>query len=213
MRDLIDAVAAEPDTPLLATPGSIRLRDVKGLIGKCVRDPRSLFLVAEAAGRLAGNLGGSGLAFAPSAHVFEFGMSVGADYRGIGVGSALLEAALAWAASVGYVKVVLSAFPHNKRAIIFYERHGFTLEGCRARQFLRDGRYLDELIMGRLIATAAVEQAPAEALAVPGAPAAAAATTAPAAPAATTAPAARGASGAVVLPTPVRPSPARSDEA
>jgi len=151
VRDLIDAVAAEPDVPLLATPGSLRLRDVKDLIAKSARDPRSLFLVAEVAGRLAGNLGGSGLAFAPSAHVFEFGMSVGAEYRGIGVGSALLRAALVWAADAGYSKVVLSAFPHNTRAIIFYERHGFTLEGCRARQFLRDGRYLDELIMGRML--------------------------------------------------------------
>ncbi len=148
VRDLIDAVAAEPDTPLLATPGSIGVRDVKNLIAKSARDPRSLFLVAEVGGTVAGNLGGSGLAFAPSAHVFEFGMSVGAPYRGVGVGSALLRAAFVWAADAGFSKVVLSAFPHNTRAIAFYERHGFTLEGCRPRQFRRDGRYLDELLMG-----------------------------------------------------------------
>ena len=29
VRDLIDAVAAEPEVPLLATPGSIALRDVR----------------------------------------------------------------------------------------------------------------------------------------------------------------------------------------
>ncbi len=154
VRDLIDTVAAEPDTPLLATPGSIGVRDVKNLIAKSARDPRSLFLVAEVGGTVAGNLGGSGLAFAPSAHVFEFGMSVGAPYRGVGVGSALLKAALAWAADAGFSKVVLSAFPHNTRAIAFYERHGFTLEGCRPRQFRRDGRYLDELLMGRPVGAA-----------------------------------------------------------
>jgi ribosomal protein S18 acetylase RimI-like enzyme len=149
VRDLIDAVAGEPDVPLLATPGSIGLRDVKGLIGKGARDPRSLFLVAEVAGEIAGDLGGSGLPFAPSAHVFEFGMSVGARYRGLGVGSALLEQTIAWAAAAGFTKVILSAFPHNTRAIAFYERHGFTLEGRRALQFCRAGRYLDELLMGR----------------------------------------------------------------
>lgn len=149
VRDLIDAVAAEPDMPLLATPGSIGLRDVKGLIGKGARDPRSLFLVAEVAGVVVGDLGGSGLSFAPSAHVFEFGMTVGARYRGLGVGSALLEQTMAWAAAAGFTKVILSAFPHNTRAIAFYERHGFTLEGRRALQFCRAGRYLDELLMGR----------------------------------------------------------------
>ena len=149
VRDLIDAVAAEPDVPLLATPGSIGLREVKSMIGRGGRDPRSLFLVAEIGGVVAGNLGGSGLPFAPSAHVFEFGMSVGARYRGLGVGSALLEQAIAWAAGAGFTKVILSAFPHNTRAIAFYERHGFTLEGRRALQFCRAGRYFDELLMGR----------------------------------------------------------------
>ncbi len=158
VRGLIDAVAAEPEVPLLATPGVIGLRDVKSLIGKGVRDPRSLFLVAEVAGDLAGNLGGSGLGFAPSAHVFEFGMSVGAAYRGVGVGSALLEAALAWAAAAGFTKVVLSAFPHNTRAIAFYERHGFTFEGRRPQQFCREGRYIDEVLMGRLVGTEAADQ-------------------------------------------------------
>lgn len=155
VRDLIDAVAAEPEMPLLATPGSIGVRDIRSLIARSARDPRSLFLVAELAGELAGNLGGSGLAFAPSAHVFEFGMSVGTAYRGVGVGSALLQAAFAWAADAGFSRVVLSAFPHNTRAIAFYERHGFTLEGCRPRQFCRDGRYIDELLMGRLVGPAA----------------------------------------------------------
>jgi len=76
-------------------------------------------------------------------------MSVGAQYRGLGVGSALLERTIAWAAAAGFTKVVLSAFPHNTRAIAFYERHGFTLEGRRALQFCRAGRYFDELLMGR----------------------------------------------------------------
>jgi RimJ/RimL family protein N-acetyltransferase len=167
VRGLIDAVAAEPEVPLLATPGAFGLRDVKRLIGQSVRDPRSLFLVAEVAGEIAGNLGGSGLAFAPSAHVFEFGMSVGAAYRGVGVGSALLEAALAWAAAADFTKVVLSAFPHNTGAIAFYERHGFTFEGRRPRQFLREGRYIDEVLMGRLVGTEAVDQPAASARSSP----------------------------------------------
>jgi ribosomal protein S18 acetylase RimI-like enzyme len=147
--ELIDAVAGEPETPLLAVPGSIGARDVRALIDAGRRDPRSLFLVAEVGGRSVGDLGGSGLRFQPSAHVFEFGMSVGADHRGVGVGSALLEAALAWAAAAGFAKVMLSVFPHNTRAIAFYERHGFTIEGRRAGQFLREGRYVDEVVMGR----------------------------------------------------------------
>jgi ribosomal protein S18 acetylase RimI-like enzyme len=94
-------------------------------------------------------------------------MSVGAAYRGVGVGSALLEAALAWAAAADFTKVVLSAFPHNTGAIAFYERHGFTFEGRRPRQFLREGRYIDEVLMGRLVGTEAVDQPAASARSSP----------------------------------------------
>ena len=151
---MIDAVAAEPDVPLLATPGSITLRDVRTLIARSARDPRGLFLVAEVDGVVAGNLGGAGVAFGPSSHVFELGMSVAAAYRGLGVGAALLEAAAAWAAAAGFAKVMLSAFPHNSRAIAFYERHGFTFEGRRVRQFQRAGRFYDEVLMGRELGVA-----------------------------------------------------------
>jgi RimJ/RimL family protein N-acetyltransferase len=146
---LIDEVAAEPDVPLLATPGSIGAGDVKRLVVRAQREPGSVFLVAEIDGRVVGDLGGSGLSFPPSSHVFEFGMSVGAQERGVGVGSALLEAALRWAAAAGFARVSLSVFPHNARAISFYERHGFAVEGRRPRQFRRDGRYIDEVVMGR----------------------------------------------------------------
>lgn len=169
VRDLIDAVAAEPEVPLLATPGSIGLHDIRGLIAKSAHDSRSLFLVAEVAGVVAGNLGGSGVAYAPSAHVFEFGMSVGAAWRGVGVGGALLEAAVAWAADHSFSKVVLSVFPHNTKAIAFYERHRFTFEGRRAGQFHRGDRYIDEVLMGRAIgAWAAAGAASAAAAFEPG---------------------------------------------
>jgi RimJ/RimL family protein N-acetyltransferase len=151
---MIDAIAAEPAVPLLATPGSITLRDVRNLIARSARDPRGLFLVAEVDGVTAANLGGAGLAFGPSSHVFELGMSVAAAYRGQGVGGALLETAAAWAATAGFAKVALSAFPHNTRAIAFYERHGFTFEGRRVRQLQRAGRFYDEVLMGRELGVA-----------------------------------------------------------
>jgi len=73
------------------------------------------------------------------------------------VGGALLEAAVAWATEQRYLKVVLSAFPHNTRAVAFYERHRFTFEGRRARQFHRGDRYIDEVLMARPIGAWAAE--------------------------------------------------------
>jgi len=147
--ELIAAVAAEPSVPLLTTPRAMTTERVRGYIAGTRTGGRGLFLVGEIDGVIVGNVGGHGLDVEPSRHVLEIGMSVAATARGVGVGSALLDAALAWAAVAGYRKVVLSVFPHNARAIALYERHGFVREGLRVRQFVREGRYLDEVLMAR----------------------------------------------------------------
>ncbi|HMK92672.1 MAG TPA: GNAT family protein [Thermoleophilia bacterium] len=154
VRDLIAAVAAEPSVPLLTTPQAMTTERVRGYIMGARAGGRGLFLVGEVDGAVVGNIGGHGLDIEPSRHVLEIGMSVAAAARGVGVGSALLDAALAWAAVAGYQKVVLSVFPHNERAIALYERHGFVREGVRARQFVREGRYLDEVLMARWLGPA-----------------------------------------------------------
>lgn len=147
VREVIDGVAAEPDVPILATPGAFSVRDVKARILHTVREPGRLFLVAEVDGRVGGNLDVSPVPFAPSAHVCQLGMSVAAWCRGVGVGGALMGTAIAWADGQGYAKLALSTFPHNERAIAFYQRHGFVREGVRRAQYLRDGRFIDELQM------------------------------------------------------------------
>jgi RimJ/RimL family protein N-acetyltransferase len=149
LRDLIAAVAAEPSVPLLTTPQVMTTERVRGYLTGARVGGRGLFLVGEIDGVIVGNVGGHGLDIEPSQHVLEIGMSVAAGARGVGVGSALLDAALAWAAVAGYQKVVLSVFPHNERAIALYERHGFVHEGVRVRQFVREGRFLDEVLMAR----------------------------------------------------------------
>jgi len=149
VRDLIAAVAAEPSIPLLTTPQAMTTERVRGYIAGARAGGLGLFLVGEIDGAIVGNIGGRVLDIEPSRHVFEIGMSVAASARDVGVGSALLDAALAWAAVAGYQKVVLSVFPHNERAISLYERHGFVHEGVRARQFVREGHYLDEVLMAR----------------------------------------------------------------
>jgi ribosomal protein S18 acetylase RimI-like enzyme len=78
-------------------------------------------------------------------------MSVATGWRGLGVGGALLEASVTWAAAHAMTKVALGVFPENGRAIGFYERHGFVREGLRRAQYDRAGRYHDEVLMARFL--------------------------------------------------------------
>jgi RimJ/RimL family protein N-acetyltransferase len=104
--------------------------------------------VAEAEGRIIG-----GIHIGASRHGFgEIGMMIAKDWRGRGVGSALVEAAIAWAREQGLHKLVLDVFPHNEAAIALYRKYGFVEEGRRARQYRRaDGELWDALQMGLLL--------------------------------------------------------------
>ena len=79
----------------------------------------------------------------------EIGMMVARDWRGRGVGSALVAAAIEWGRENGLHKLTLSVFPHNEAAIRLYRKFGFAEEGRREKQIRRaNGEIWDLIEMG-----------------------------------------------------------------
>ena len=89
----------------------------------------------------------------PSRHGFgEIGMAVARKWRGRGVGSALLGAAIEWAHGHGLHKLSLGVFAHNTAAIELYRKFGFVEEGRRIKQYRRaSGELWDAIEMGLLL--------------------------------------------------------------
>lgn len=82
----------------------------------------------------------------------EIGMAVARGWRGRGVGSALLSAAIDWARERGLHKLSLSVFVHNTAAIALYRKFGFVEEGRRVKHFRRaNGELWDAFEMGLLL--------------------------------------------------------------
>jgi ribosomal protein S18 acetylase RimI-like enzyme len=106
------------------------------------------FFLAEADGEIVGML-----SVYPSYHGFgEVGMSVAKEWRGRGVGSALMEQAIAFARERGLHKLSLDVFAHNEAAIKLYKKHGFVEEGRRVKHYRRkSGELWDSLEMGLLL--------------------------------------------------------------
>jgi RimJ/RimL family protein N-acetyltransferase len=104
-------------------------------------------LVAEAEGRQVGQL------FVRTyVGIGDLGMAVDAAWRGRGVGSALLTAAVGWAEQQGLHKLTLQVWPHNAAAIGLYEKFGFVTEGHMRRHYRRrSGELWDAVIMGRVL--------------------------------------------------------------
>lgn len=104
--------------------------------------------VAECDGHVVGNLG----VHLPRYRVADIGMLVASDWRGRGVGSALLTAGIAWARGNGAHKVALQHWPDNEAARRLYERFGFVQEGYLRRHYpRRNGEIWDAVVMGLVL--------------------------------------------------------------
>jgi RimJ/RimL family protein N-acetyltransferase len=82
----------------------------------------------------------------------EIGMFVARDWRGRGVGSALVAAVIDWGREQGLHKLTLGVFPHNEAAIGLYRKFGFVEEGRREKHIRRaSGELWDLIEMGLLL--------------------------------------------------------------
>ncbi|WP_328870832.1 GNAT family N-acetyltransferase [Streptomyces sp. NBC_00287] len=109
------------------------------------------YLVAELHGRLVGY---TRLAFptplASNAHVRQIqGLAVADEARGLGVGRALIRAAVEEARRRGARRLTLRVLGHNTPARKLYESEGFVVEGVLPEEFFMEGVYVDDVVMGR----------------------------------------------------------------
>jgi len=139
MAQLYATVAAERDG--IATEPPVDIREAAGRFARTTDGT----IVAVGGGQVIGMLhvDVSRFGFA------EFGMCVDRSWRGRGVGSALVAAAVSWCRGRGVHKLCLEVFPHNAAAIAMYRKAGFTEEGRRVRHYRRaSGEFWDAIIMG-----------------------------------------------------------------
>ena len=105
-------------------------------------------LIAAAGERVIGHLTAAREEGSTCNHVASLGLAVAADWRGRGVGSALMEEAIDWGRTMGVEKLALSVFPHNQAAIEMYRRFGFVEEGRLSGHSKKSIGYVDEVVMG-----------------------------------------------------------------
>jgi L-amino acid N-acyltransferase YncA len=84
-------------------------------------------------------------------HVVDFSIYVDRAYRGHGVGKVMLTRLIELAREHRFHKMVLSAFPTNNGGMALYERMGFRTVGIYKEQGMLDGRWVDTIIMEKLL--------------------------------------------------------------
>jgi L-amino acid N-acyltransferase YncA len=84
-------------------------------------------------------------------HVADISVYVARTSRGKGAGTALLERLVEIGRDIGFHKLVLAGFPGNAASIALYRRLGFREVGVYREQGLLEGRWVDVLLMERLL--------------------------------------------------------------
>ena len=84
------------------------------------------------------------------AHSGVLGIAVLAEYRGQGVGQALLHAALNKAKEIGLTRIELTVREKNESAIALYKKFGFEIEGLHRNAVQIEAVYENHISMALL---------------------------------------------------------------
>jgi L-phenylalanine/L-methionine N-acetyltransferase len=84
-------------------------------------------------------------------HSGGIGIMIHKDYQGNGAGQKLMEALIDLADNwLMLVRVELTVYTDNERAINLYKKMGFESEGIKRKAAIREGKYADEYMMARI---------------------------------------------------------------
>jgi RimJ/RimL family protein N-acetyltransferase len=149
--DLAESVGREEGRWILGTGPWRSASDERRYLRTIHRHPDAAVFVADDAGQIVGRLSLSRDPHPASRHVADVGLMVAADRRRQGIGTMLLEHAVAWARESEVRKLELHVFPWNEPALGLYESFGFVREGHRKRHYERGGEYVDAVLMAYFV--------------------------------------------------------------
>ena len=122
----------------------------KQLIQRLETEKNSVLFVAEHEGMLVGNIDLNGNQRLKLFHTGVIGMGIRSEWRGMGIGSALLEAVVKWSESNPYINLLwLEVYDSNEAGKALYNKIGFEECGRMQNFFCEDNEFIDKITMVR----------------------------------------------------------------
>ena len=84
-------------------------------------------------------------------HLLHLGLHLREAYRGLGIGTHLLEYAVTWAVEKGFKKLEANIFTTNKYSLGMFTKAGFAEEGVRKNRIQVGRELVNEVLMGKVL--------------------------------------------------------------
>ncbi len=136
----IHRLDSEPDSMIPRAPGEflMTVNDERALLAEYAASDNSVYLVAEAEGRIVGSLSCTGGKRRATCHTADFGMSVAREWRNKGVGTVLSGRLVEWAEGTDIIhRLELEVYAHNAPALYLYRKFSFIEEGRRQKAYFQ----------------------------------------------------------------------------
>jgi len=105
-----------------------------------------LHLVAEVGGAVVGSCSLS-RRFGCRSHTGDLGIVIKKGFRNVGIGTEMIKTLVEEARRMGLKVLTLGVFATNEMALHVYRKVGFREVGRIPKEFCRDGRYVDHIVM------------------------------------------------------------------
>lgn len=147
IKDIVNSIAAEkyyvvPERSREDWDETIKdIKSNKGLIIVAQVNANIVAMATLTRGRLEKNK-----------HTVQLGIIILKKFRRLGIGTAMMDYLIEWARKQeGLEKISLTVFSTNKPAINLYQKFGFEIEGISKKQYKIEGKYVDDIIMGKFL--------------------------------------------------------------
>ncbi|MBI4019909.1 MAG: GNAT family N-acetyltransferase [Candidatus Aenigmarchaeota archaeon] len=115
---------------------------------KQMRQNKAVQIMVEVEGKIIGSADIKRDPMEVSTHSGDLGIAITKEYRGIGIGPALLDVVCFLAKKRMRLKIVkFTVYSENRHAIHVYEKCGFRKAGVIPKRIYKKGKYIDDIIM------------------------------------------------------------------
>ena len=151
INDLVGERNSEPNLGIVADRKQTREEEAEWLADQITGiERRSMIsVVAEVGGRLVGNSSVTKGSYADTKCHGYLGIAISKKHRDLGIGLEMMRTLVQESRKAGLKTIQLEVFANNPRAIQVYERIGFKEAGRIPKKMLRNGKFIDSIVMAR----------------------------------------------------------------